>query len=154
MYNVVLNCSSEMLSMLLLKLAKGRQTDTSKRLLWVRGAGVCRSYQFTEVPSFNVINGGSHAGNRALADSLEPLHKLPSLETWKLQTFADICRQCWMCLDIFGFWGLACQEFMILPTGTADHKVCWLRTQNCNVGCHQSEAASLWMRTIIWWFTV
>ena len=35
MYNVVLNCSSEMLSMLLLTLAKGRQTDTSKRLLWV-----------------------------------------------------------------------------------------------------------------------
>jgi len=58
------------------------------------------------VPAFNVINGGSHAGNK-LAMQVTFLEKSDFLTT---------------CFD-YTLWSFNCvQEFMILPTGASSFK--------------------------------
>ena len=96
MYNGVLNFSSD--SMLLLKLAKGRQTDRSKRLLWVQRGAEVASNSLRFLPSTS-----------SMAEAMQ------ETEPWRILSMSfctsflhgklGSCRQCCVCLECLDMYG-------------------------------------------------
>jgi enolase len=63
------------------------------------------------VPAFNVINGGSHAGNKL------------AMQAWFQKPFFCTCVHAFERYKTFKFWYiLYMQEFMVLPVGASSFK--------------------------------